>query len=115
MEGVGAKLLGTLRGLDNSVVGLDDTRLTAMAHYLGALYGWVPPRTAIPTLLVRATAPVQELGLSSDGELHASWQLPHREIEVPGNHFSMMTEHAESTASAVENALSIDSIVTVKG
>ncbi|MGH2976392.1 MAG: hypothetical protein ACRDLL_16245, partial [Solirubrobacterales bacterium] len=41
------------------------------------------------------------VALDPSGGSVASWRLPHASVEVEGNHFSMMLDHAEGTAEAV--------------
>ncbi|MGH3381482.1 MAG: type I polyketide synthase, partial [Actinoallomurus sp.] len=68
----------------------DDARLTAMGHYLGLLTGWEPPAPAVPTLAVRAATPLA-------GRTPAGAEAR----VVPGDHFSIIEEHAETTAREV--------------
>jgi polyketide synthase 7 len=75
--------------------GADDTRLTAMGGYLGLLAGAAPEPVAAPTLLVAAAEPLP------GGGRHGAWPLPHTAVEVPGDHFTVIEEHAGSTAAAV--------------
>jgi thioesterase domain-containing protein len=86
-------------------IGLDDTRLTAMAHYLDGLIGWQPSEIAAPTVLVRVADPVAELAAAAGSDWRADWELPHRTVNTPGDHFSMMTAHARATAEAVRDVL----------
>ena len=58
-----------------------------------------PPFPRVPTLLVRATEPIT--GLATDGDWRAHWPVPHTTVEVPGNHFTMLEDHAAATARAV--------------
>ncbi|GAA3035701.1 type I polyketide synthase [Actinokineospora globicatena] len=79
-------------------VSMDDARLTAMAWY-GRLFWRVPDaEPAIPTLLVRATEPLGE----TTGEWRSAWPGAST-VDVAGNHFTMMAEHAGSTADAVNH------------
>jgi acyl transferase domain-containing protein/thioesterase domain-containing protein len=83
---------------------LNDDRLTAMGAYLRLLADWRPLPTGTPTLLVRAGESLPgveaETGDGRDGAHGAS------EVEVPGNHFTMMAEHVDVTARAVQKWLS---------
>jgi acyl transferase domain-containing protein/thioesterase domain-containing protein len=83
---------------------LTDARLTAMGAYMRLLADWEPAEIAAATLLVRATGPMP--GLSAEGEWRSSWAHTHDVVDVPGDHVSMMAEHAGSTAGAVEGWLS---------
>jgi len=98
-------LLASLHDADEAGLGLDDTRLTAMAHYLDGLTGWQPTEIAAPTVLVRVEEPAEGLAPDSDGDWRAHWELPHRTVNVPGDHFNMMTVHARATAQAVRDVL----------
>ncbi|MBW4721551.1 acyltransferase domain-containing protein [Saccharothrix sp. SC076] len=70
-----------------------DRRRTAAAdHYLRLLADWSPGGDAPPTLLVRST----------DG---ARWDLPHVSVEVPSTHLSLIEQHADDAARAVERWL----------
>jgi thioesterase domain-containing protein len=82
-----------LDGLRFSELAPPDARRTAAAeHYLRLLADWTPVELAAPTLLVRAT----------DGAL---WHLPHTEVEVPSTHLSLIEQHADIAARAVERWL----------
>jgi polyketide synthase 7 len=105
MGRVRGAVLASLHDADEAGVGLDDTRLTAMAHYLDGLTGWQPAEIASPTVLVGVDDPVDELADDSGGDWRAHWELPHRTVNVPGDHFNMMTAHARATAQAVRDVL----------
>jgi hypothetical protein len=53
----------------------------------------------VPTLFVRASE--QFTGKDGNVEIAASWPHPHDIIDAPGNHFSMLEDHAETTARTV--------------
>ncbi|MEU0537599.1 SDR family NAD(P)-dependent oxidoreductase [Amycolatopsis tolypomycina] len=77
-----------------------DAWLTALAHYYA--FDWRGlPRLDVPALLVRAADPVP--GSTVDGT-GSPWEFSRvvTTLTVPGDHFTMMREHAESTARAVE-------------
>jgi polyketide synthase 7 len=95
-------LLGALIGaLTDDMLGfVNDDRLTAMGAYLRLLSGWQPVETAAPTLFVKASEPLPGMA----DERH--WELACSEIEVPGNHLTMLEEHVEATAQAVREWLS---------
>jgi thioesterase domain-containing protein len=84
--------------------GGEDAWLTAMAHYFSL--DWTDlGQTALPTLLVRAEEPLGEA--PEGGEWKASWTLSSNVtvVDVPGNHFTMMGDHAGATALAVNDWL----------
>ena len=105
MEQMRGAVLASLRDAVEAGIGLDDTRLTAMAHYLDGLTGWQPGEIATPTVLVRVDDPAEELAVDSGSDWRAHWGLPHRTVNVPGDHFKMMTAHARATAQAVRDVL----------
>jgi thioesterase domain-containing protein len=78
----------------------EDAWLTAMAHYFSLDWRGLSP-TEIPTLLVRPREPIGES--ADDGEWKSSWDLSSRVtvVDVPGDHFTMMRGHADTTAQAV--------------
>ena len=76
----------------------EDAWLTAMADYFALDWSGLP-MTAIPTLLVRAEIPL--------GRSKPSWGFSSRltVVDVPGDHFAMMRDHANTTAQAVNEWL----------
>ncbi|WP_160310874.1 type I polyketide synthase, partial [Streptomyces sp. 150FB] len=80
---------------------LTGEQLTAMGGYLRLFDDWEPEKTSVPTLFVRASDPLPAAG----PDWRAHWPLEHVETTVPGHHFSLMEEHAESTALAVHEWL----------
>ncbi|MER5791295.1 type I polyketide synthase [Streptomyces sp. NPDC001980] len=86
-------------------VSLDGTRLTAMGWYCGMYEFWEPRAVETPTLLLRATVPLQ--GMTDDPsseEWRAVW--PATEVlDIPGDHFTVMEDHLETTTQAVKDWL----------
>ncbi|UED87195.1 SDR family NAD(P)-dependent oxidoreductase [Streptomyces profundus] len=87
---------------------LDGLGLTAMGWYLRMFGGyWTPRPIQAPTLLLRAT----EYPLGPDAEPPAPeewqsyWELPHETVDVPGGHFTMLEDHARTTAEAIHTWL----------
>ena len=82
----------------------DDAWLTAMAHYFQ--FDWQEiGESAVPTLQVWATEPIP--GATELTTHRPTWVFSRRAtaVEVPGDHFSMLGEHVETTAAAVERWL----------
>ncbi|MEU6058817.1 type I polyketide synthase [Streptomyces sp. NPDC047097] len=77
----------------------DPGRLTAMAGYFGLFAGWEPAPLSCPTLFVRAR------DLLPGTEPAPAWGRPHSEVTVDGDHFTMLEEHARTTARAVDRWL----------
>jgi polyketide synthase 7 len=100
----GESLLGALIGaLSEEMLGfVSDERLTAMGAYLRLLSDWRPLQTTVPTLLVRAGEPLP----GEDPLDRRHWEHACREVEVPGNHITMIEEHVDATARAVREWLS---------
>jgi acyl transferase domain-containing protein len=94
-DAIGRLLYGT-----DAFGSLGDERLTAMGAYLRLLTRWEPEEIDAPTLLLRAA--------ENAAEAHASWRLRHAAADVPGNHFTMMQDHAATTAEAVEAWIAAD-------
>jgi acyl transferase domain-containing protein/thioesterase domain-containing protein/acyl carrier protein len=100
-----------LAGGGDGDAAIDDARLLATGAYRRAFAGWQPPPVAARTVLVRAALPGWEGGSDS---WQAEWELPHALAEAEGNHFTMMTDHAGSTAAAIATALEGE-LATAKG
>ncbi|MFG2578126.1 type I polyketide synthase [Streptomyces malaysiensis] len=99
---------GLRAGIDERSTGhvpVDDTRLLAMGAYFRLFGGWRPREVKTPTLLVRAEERFFDWS-RDDGDWRSYWQLPHTALDVAGNHFTMMEEHAGTTARAVADWLS---------
>ncbi|MEV5682888.1 type I polyketide synthase [Streptomyces sp. NPDC052164] len=77
----------------------DTDRLTAMAGYFELFSDWKPAPLTCPTLYVRAR------DLLPGAEPAPDWILPHAEVTVPGDHFTMLEEHARTTALAIHRWL----------
>ncbi|MFI9383508.1 type I polyketide synthase [Kutzneria sp. NPDC052558] len=102
---------GLLPGVADAVLGhrrsgapMSDDRMTAMGGYFRLLWSWRPAELSAPTLLVRATEP-------PPGDAHGpawqpSWPAAHDTVDGPGNHFSMLDDHADVTAAIVQDWLS---------
>ncbi|RKN03703.1 SDR family NAD(P)-dependent oxidoreductase [Streptomyces radicis] len=94
-----------IRGLqdrgDRVLGGEDDAWLTAMGRYMS--FDWTPSPVSAPTLLVRSSTPLA--GLPTGEPWRATWKHPHRAVDVPGDHFTMMEAHADAAAEAVEEWL----------
>jgi thioesterase domain-containing protein len=84
---------------------IDDTRLLAMGAYRRIFAGWRPESIEAPTAMVHASEPAWEVRAGDGPDWQPSRDLLHAAREVPGNHFTMMNEHAGSTAQAVEELL----------
>ncbi|GHG49689.1 type I polyketide synthase [Streptomyces griseocarneus] len=77
------------------------TQLTAMGGYLRIFDGWDAPTAAAPTLVVRAGEWMADATATAD-DRPAAPDHADTVTEVPGNHYTLMERHAESTAAAVD-------------
>jgi acyl carrier protein len=77
-----------------------DARLTAMGGYLRLLTDWEPVDSASPVLVARTTEP-----LPGFDRPPADWTYPHDAVELTGDHFTVLEEHADRTAQAVHEWL----------
>lgn len=73
---------------------LSDDRLIAMGGYVHVFDGWTPGELAVPTLLVRARE-------RSGPHDRPRWRSADSVVDVPGDHFTVLSEHAGSTARTV--------------
>ncbi|MFI1801745.1 type I polyketide synthase, partial [Streptomyces sp. NPDC020379] len=78
---------------------VDEGRLTAMGGYLRLFSTWGPSPIDAPILAVKAeeTFTGSEQGVDEE----SAWGGELTRIEVPGDHFTMMEDHAGATAQAV--------------
>ncbi|MFF9772005.1 SDR family NAD(P)-dependent oxidoreductase, partial [Streptomyces sp. NPDC014636] len=78
---------------------VDEGRLTAMGGYLRLFSNWGPEPIGAPILAVKAEETFTGSEQTTDEE--AAWGPQVTRIEVPGDHFTMMEDHAGATAGAV--------------
>lgn len=83
---------------DGTYISFDDVRLTAMGAYLRLLLEWQPRKIDAPTLLLRAA---EGPDLAPIMRERMSWELCDHVVEVPGDHFTSMEDHADSAARVV--------------
>jgi len=80
-----------------------DASLTTMGGYGLILSAWQAEPIAARTLAVRAAEPLRGTIIDPAGRLdwRPSWPLPHDVADVPGDHFTVLEGHAETTVTAV--------------
>lgn len=88
-------------------VSMDHVSLTAMGGYFEAFGDWEPLPVATPTLFVRAADALPDVtGVPlADDEWGPGWSLHDAAVPAPGDHFTIMEEHADSTAGVVNEWL----------
>ncbi|MER7983809.1 type I polyketide synthase, partial [Streptomyces sp. NPDC095817] len=85
--------------------------VTAAAFYGSFIQDWAPQEIKAPVLVVRPSdSPVGETAVALErSDWRHTWALSHTEREVPGDHFTMMIDHADASARAVIRWLSEES------
>jgi thioesterase domain-containing protein/acyl carrier protein len=80
-----------------------DASLTTMGGYGRVLAEWRPEPIAARTLMIRASQPLRGtiVDPTRKHDWRAYWPLPHEVVDVPGDHFTVLEEHAETTVVAV--------------
>ncbi|TWP46694.1 hypothetical protein FKR81_35250 [Lentzea tibetensis] len=97
---------GVLDGLvarRDLIMGAGDEWPTAMARYWDYFWDWKPAQTSTPTLLVRATEPISAEAAAHDWR--SDWEFDCDVVDVPGNHFTFMEDHAAQTSRVVREWL----------
>ncbi|BEL06055.1 type I polyketide synthase [Actinoplanes sichuanensis] len=82
-----------------------DAVMIAGGAYVRLFDGWEPEPSHIPTLLVRATPTKEMRETDPAGRWQPHWPRPHDVVDVAGDHYSMLTTHAEATADAIRTWL----------
>ncbi|MDI5968589.1 type I polyketide synthase [Streptomyces sp. SL13] len=79
------------------------TTLTALGSYRKLFRGWAPEPVEAPTLFVRPQdcIPGDPAAPPMTEDWRAHWPLPHTEVIVPGDHCSIVAEHADAVATEV--------------
>jgi pimeloyl-ACP methyl ester carboxylesterase len=90
------RFLSLLYEREGRAVRFDRSRLSAFRWSVDLFYDWRPGQLAAPTLLLRASEPV--VADFSDWRTDMSADAVR---DVPGNHYTLLEEHAGTTAAAV--------------
>ncbi|GIH19404.1 hypothetical protein Raf01_75760 [Rugosimonospora africana] len=97
---------GAARPAEEYLALADDTRVLAGGAYLRLFEHWHPEPMEVPALLVRATQPTAQLAALPAGlDWRPHWPLPADTVDVPGDHFTLLTEHADAVAAAIRHWL----------
>ncbi|MFG2461811.1 SDR family NAD(P)-dependent oxidoreductase [Streptomyces sp. NPDC048523] len=96
---------------EDVVAEFDDSLLIAGGGYARVLEGWHPepaPESApessavsVPTLLLRGRPTAEMRRIDPEGDWPPRWPLPHDAVDVPGDHYSVVHQDADSTAAAI--------------
>ncbi|MFJ9822024.1 alpha/beta fold hydrolase, partial [Streptomyces sp. NPDC101151] len=85
---------------ESSLGGFGAARLAAMSRYSELIQHCVPGALAAPVLFVRPKESFAT-GTGTD-DWRATWPAEHEPVDVPGTHFTILEDFAETTAEAVE-------------
>ncbi|GII95973.1 type I polyketide synthase [Sinosporangium siamense] len=98
-----AMLTGMVERIERYQMIWSDASLTTMGWYGRILADWRPRPIGGRTLVIRAEEPLRGTVVDPTGRLdwRAFWPLPHESADVPGDHFTVLEEHAETTVQAV--------------
>jgi rifamycin polyketide synthase module 1/2/3 len=90
---------------EDVVAEFDDSLLIAGGGYARVLEGWhpepAPGSPPVPTLLLRGRPTAEMRRTDLDGDWWPHWPLPHDTADVPGDHYSVVHQDADSTAAAI--------------
>jgi acyl transferase domain-containing protein/thioesterase domain-containing protein/acyl carrier protein len=89
-------MMGQLLEGDRITSLVDDRHILAMGAYIRMLNEGIPGTVGVPSLLVQAG---EELGEDLRDEV---WRATDATTKVPGNHFTIIEEHAQETAAAID-------------
>ncbi|MFI1049742.1 type I polyketide synthase [Streptomyces griseoruber] len=111
-EGMGewwltALLTGMLDRIEAYDMVWSDASLTAMGGYNNIFAPWQPQPVAAPTLALRADTPLRHMAVDPTGrdDWRAYWPVPHRVVDIPGDHFTVLEEHTPTTVEAARQWL----------
>ncbi|MER7562283.1 type I polyketide synthase [Streptomyces sp. NPDC097941] len=96
---------------EDVVAEFDDSLLIAGGGYARVLEGWHPEpapepspessAVSVPTLLLRGRPTAEMRRIDPEGDWPPRWPLPHDAVDVPGDHYSVVHQDADSTAAAI--------------
>jgi acyl transferase domain-containing protein/acyl carrier protein len=95
-----SSVMGQILDRDRNSLLIDDDHLVAMGAYMRLLGEWVPGSVAVRSLLVQASEAL------ADEAPYERWQVADDIVQVQGDHFTIIEDHAEATALAVQAWLS---------
>ncbi|HEV2634428.1 MAG TPA: type I polyketide synthase [Actinocrinis sp.] len=98
-----AMLTGMVERIERYQMIWSDASLTTMGGYGRILNDWRPRPIKARTLMIRAQQPLRGTIVDPTGrqDWRAYWPLPHEVLDVPGDHFTVLEDHAETTVAAV--------------
>ncbi|MER7186292.1 thioesterase domain-containing protein, partial [Streptomyces hyaluromycini] len=98
----GQALMSAGAALDAEVVDrLDDSLLIVGGGYVRVMENWRPEPSPVPALLLRGRPTAEMLRIAPGDDWRPHWPLPHDAVDVPGDHYSLLHQDADSTAAAI--------------
>ncbi|MGW4207374.1 SDR family NAD(P)-dependent oxidoreductase [Lentzea sp. NPDC004789] len=82
-----------------------DARIIAGGGYQRMFEGLPPQPSPVPTLLLRAGPTPRMRRIDPDRDWSVRWPLPHQAVDVPGDHDTVLTTDAPTTAAAIRTWL----------
>ncbi|GAB4585383.1 SDR family NAD(P)-dependent oxidoreductase [Nocardia sp. IFM 10818] len=100
----------------SELVSMDHISLTAMGGYFEVFGAWEPQRIDAPTLFLRASdaLPDSDGTPLAEADWGPAWKLCDANLAVPGDHFTILAEHAEDAARAADTWLTAVAVTTEK-
>jgi thioesterase domain-containing protein len=98
---IGKSMMDNFVSRDGDIVPITNRSLVVMGGYFRIFTNWRPRPVKTHTVFVRARAALPESDTRE--RWRPGWDLPHTPIDVPGDHFTMMGEHADDTARILED------------
>ncbi|MFE2335173.1 type I polyketide synthase [Streptomyces coelicoflavus] len=91
----------------SDLVSTDHVSLTAMGGYFTVFSEWQPTRLGVPSLFLRAgdALPDADGKPLADSDWGPMWARCDTDLEIPGDHFTIVSEHVEDTARTVDSWL----------
>ncbi|GLY39327.1 hypothetical protein Amsp01_053510 [Amycolatopsis sp. NBRC 101858] len=99
------ELFGGMFDREEVFAPMDVARLSAMSWYFRLMAGWAPAKLSVPLLLVRSSEPPVADERLAPEEWQTHWDTADTVVDVPGNHFTMVEDHAVTTAETVRGWL----------
>ncbi|MEV6646537.1 type I polyketide synthase [Amycolatopsis sp. NPDC051371] len=99
------ELFGGMFDREEVFAPMDVARLSAMSWYFRLMAGWSPAKLSVPLLLVRSSEPPVADERLAPEEWQTHWATADFVVDVPGNHFTMVEDHAATTAETVRGWL----------